>query len=758
MIVSRPVRTALLTFAGCLLSIADAGGLTLRNGFSLTGEPIKRTAISIDQARARQGVQNTIYPLMTVEDGVRRYFFPYRMMDRDTVDNSADIGLQEFVFEQPPPLSNKEPSDIGAIDQSGPFQTRGGREIEIASDRGNIKIIQAAEVVRPDYIGIVSRNLLWEYGLLTTELPDESLLTLLDAATNPAVLQDMLARVSFLVQANRLSLARAEMQRLKDSFPGANDRAEAFGTKLEEFYGVKALSEVRRRRAAGQHETVMRLARTLRDNEGRVSSDVADSADEILFEYEELLEKRDNVVFHLGELEGLLESSDADRVRPLRSKLLDELHADTIGRLDSFLKSVDDQSLQPAEKLALAYSAWVAGPDSATTDIQDAADYWTMRAAVIDYVRSENRYVRDSRWPAINAIEGVDIVKLEAMIPLLPAIHPLPTAEPSQRYDVTTESGVSYTVQLPQEYSSSRLYPVLVVLHSHGMTPAQELDWWAGTPNEPGYGQNRGYIVASVDYLGDEAQPSGNTHDRIVDVLIALRRQFRVDSNRTYLAGHGLGADVAWDLGLARPLCWSGLIPIGGRCSPSVKAAYENGAYVPVYAVNGSLDGRTFSTNAATIQRMMEARHDIILCEYMNRGRESYAAERPRIFDWIDLQNRGQLPRDIDANVFHETDTRWIWYQASPRSGLVPPQPGQRPPGQRLMANIRLGNTIYLASQPAKLLLRPGLVDYENRVRLKYGSQHLKTRLLEPSMKTMLDDFAERFDRQKLFWTEVSVP
>lgn len=746
------VCVALLTAVEPVL----AGSLMTDYGFRLTGEPMKRPAISVELTKRPRNA-GPIYTLWTVEDGVRRYHMPLRMADRDTIDETVSIGVEEFDFDARPAMVDAEPQAIGVVNQTVPFATRGGRELAISTDQGPKKIVQQVAKLRPDRIEVVSRNIFWEYGLLTEELDDASLLQVLDAATNPGSLSDMLSRVSFLVQAKRFDLARKEMASLQKRFPEAADRAGAFEKQLNEFYGQKILTELKHRQDAGQHRMVLESAKVLRDA-NEVSLETADRADVLVQEYEALIKKRDDIVFQLGQLEGQLEPEQAELVRPLRPALVTELHADTIDRLDSFLDSVDDIGLTADEKLALAYSAWVGGSANGTTNLEDAVDDWALRAAVQDFLRAGNEYDREARWPAINSIEGVTIEDLAAMIPLLPAIAPPEEVSDTALLSLSSEGGTSYQVQMPPEYSASHSYPVLVVLHAGaGFETSDELQWWTGTAEKPDLARNRGYIVVAPDYLGDAELPSGETHDQIMDVLVDVRRRFHVDSNRVFLAGHGVGADVVWDLGFARPLVWAGIVPIGGRISQAAKQCWENGAYTAIYAVNGGLDARTFQPNAATIQRLMEERSDVILCEYMSRGVEPFGAEKSRILDWCALHSRSPMPREIEAKVFHPSDTDWTWYHPVPIPQIQQPDGGSYA-SQVLSANITLSNTIYVGTQRATLRLSPELVDFEKRLRVKYGSRLLGAQLLKPSMRVMLDDFATRSDRQRLIWAELQVP
>ena len=63
-----------------------------------------------------------------------------------------------------------------------------------------------------------------------------------------------------------------------------------------------------------------------------------------------------------------------------------------------------------------------------------------------------------------------------------------------------------------------------------------------------------------------------------------------------------MGGDAAWDIGLAHPDLWAGVIPDRGRRPTSTCSHYwQNAKYVPLYFVGGELDGdKTGQERAAT--------------------------------------------------------------------------------------------------------------------------------------------------------------
>ena len=116
-----------------------------------------------------------------------------------------------------------------------------------------------------------------------------------------------------------------------------------------------------------------------------------------------------------------------------------------------------------------------------------------------------------------------------------------------------------------------------------------------------GQATRHGYIVIAVDWQ----QPHQFTYDYSARehhaVLGALRdacRRFSIDTDRVFLTGHGIGGDAAWDIALAHPDLWAGVIPIVAVADKFVSRYAKNAEYVPWYFVGGELDGDKMARNA----------------------------------------------------------------------------------------------------------------------------------------------------------------
>ncbi|NEU35346.1 hypothetical protein GN156_32340, partial [bacterium LRH843] len=84
----------------------------------------------------------------------------------------------------------------------------------------------------------------------------------------------------------------------------------------------------------------------------------------------------------------------------------------------------------------------------------------------------------------------------------------------------------------------------------------------------------------------------GNTsaHTAVIQSIQDVMKRYQIDSSRIFLAGHGMGADAAYDIGLSRFDWFAGVIPIAGECGKICNYYSENGPDLGWYIVNGQRD------------------------------------------------------------------------------------------------------------------------------------------------------------------------
>ena len=540
------------------------------------------------------------------------------------------------------------------------------------------------------------------------------------------------------------------------------------------YVGLKALGEIRLRQAAGQHRLARAVAEGFPGN--LVGADLRREARDLADGYRRQDEEITKALDMLAMLEAQLGEEDSVVVRPLRSALKAELTVDTLARLQPFLRAEQDDTLKPDEKLALAYSGWLLGPAHAETALPAAIRLWRMRFLVQQYLRTDQEVERRDVLRELYDIDGADVPTIAAMIPQLAPVMEDPLPEPGVPMTVelhgpdsesSVDSTVRYSVTLPLEYSPLRNYPMIVALRSQGMSREQELTWWAGSAAQPGHAMKRGYIVIAPEYADADAEEydySLTAHRAVLASIRDARKRFSVDSDRIFLGGHGMGGDAAFDVGMAQPDLFAGVMPIAGMCEKYCLTTWQNSKLTAWYVVGGERDRDSLEVNAQVLTQMMKKGYDVVYCEYAARGYESYFEELVRLFEWMDLHQREPDQREFDVNILRPTGTQWYWLTVNgfPENVLLPvvwKKGGTATRPQNVSGRITPGNTIRIGSagKQAVVKLSPDLIDFDRRVEVIRRGRPAFRDFVKPDVKALLDDLRERGDRQRLYWARLDI-
>jgi predicted esterase len=341
--------------------------------------------------------------------------------------------------------------------------------------------------------------------------------------------------------------------------------------------------------------------------------------------------------------------------------------------------------------------------------------------------------------------------------------------DPDDQSPITVQVAgpVRYAVVLPPEYTPTRSYPMLVALRPAEWNIERAAEFWGvgrdGAGHEaPGPATRAGYVVIAPEYAAPKQADYGYTareHEAVLAAILDARKRFIIDSDRVYLTGHGMGGDATFDIAMAHPDQFAGVVPISGLSRYFTKYYWPNAKLVPFYVVNGELDRAARSVSASDMKQMMTHGHDVLFCEYVGRGYEYYQEELANVLAWTGRMRRAADPKEVDANVLRTSDDRFYWVGAEgiPRAALLAdvanavPKAGIRP--MTLSAGINQGNIIRLGSAATRYVLRLNgtLVDLDQRVQVKIGGRRVFNDFLVPDTAALLDDLAENGDRQRLY-------
>jgi pimeloyl-ACP methyl ester carboxylesterase len=338
------------------------------------------------------------------------------------------------------------------------------------------------------------------------------------------------------------------------------------------------------------------------------------------------------------------------------------------------------------------------------------------------------------------------------------------------------KADIRYFIQLPPEYDPLRHYPTIVTLADAGVGPQQMLDFWCGPAikekdgERHGQASRYGYITIAVDWQMPHQftyDYSDREHSAVLRSLRDACRRFAIDTDRVFLTGHGIGGDAAWDIGLAHPDVWAGVMPIVATVDRYITRYWTNAKYTSWYFVGGELDGDKMRDNGVTLDRMIKPDCDTTVVEYLGRGYEPFGDEIQRLFDWMGRKRR-TIPKEIDG---YETMRPWdnfiCWVEAEglPPKSMVPPDNWPPPRGVRpaqLSSKRLAGNKITAKLQADKttIWLSPEIVDFKDRISVELNGRQIgpRDRVIAPDLTVLLEDARTRADRQHPFWAKVTSP
>lgn len=261
------------------------------------------------------------------------------------------------------------------------------------------------------------------------------------------------------------------------------------------------------------------------------------------------------------------------------------------------------------------------------------------------------------------------------------------------------------------------------------------------------------------------AEFSAREHAAVLGAVREACRRFSVDTDRVFIAGHSQGGDAAWDIALAHPDTWAGMVGISATADKYVRRYWKNARHVPLYLVGGELDGGTLRRNAVDLDEYFKHDFDVTYVEYRGRGHEHFADEQLRIFDWLGRRKRSFFPQEIEAVSMRPWDRFfwWVEYDGAPARTLV--LPAQWPPAKGVgpfevegrARTVKTGNVLSLqcGARSVRVWLSPELIDFARPTTVTLAGDKLFAGRVVPDLRVMLEDIRLRADRQHPFWAVV---
>ena len=751
---------------------ARADRVEMADGRVLEGRFALLPGVAVDPTAEKSQAAGT--PILMCDDELTRTMVSKRRVAK-TEPAPVDFGLEKIRIPQRVPEKGRRVAGMGAAIETTPFDEFGRRILSLSTAGGRVDVVQGITEITPRWTrieGIVTENpVLLDMRLATSALPRDVLKRVIEQHIDRTNADHRLRVVRLLIQAERYEDARSELDEVLKDFSSLAELTRE-RKRISELAARRILDEIRMRGRVGQDRLALRLLENFptTDVGGELLEEVREERDR----YRDRQEKARTLVAGLrSRVAGLEDAQERAAATAVADEIESQLSFGTFERLATFERLGGDPALPPGRAVALAINGWLQGPASGDDNLKVALSAVRLRENLRDYLRSADAPAREGQLERMRGEEAFSAATLAAIARhMRPPLDPPPPTAPGQyTLEVPGLPGagtIRCLVQLPPEYDPLRGYPAIVSLHAAWTTPEQQLEWWAGRPAADGtrLGQatRHGTIVIAPAW-GREHQTayeySAREHAVVLATLREACQRFAIDTDRVFLSGHSMGGDAAWDIGLAHPDLWAGVIPIAAAADRYVHHYWRNAVTLPLYFVGGELDRGTLQRNAVDLDRYFLKGYDATYVEYRGRGHDHFAEELLRIFDWMGRKRRTP-PQEIEAVSMRPWDRFFWWLEFAEAPPKTVTLPGNWPPAKgagplEIEGQVTPGNTMAArcGARGVRLWLGPDSVDMTRPVTVTLSGERLFKGRVVPDERVLLEDLRRRGDRQHPFWAVV---
>jgi hypothetical protein len=778
---SRAALGMLLTLGLCVGPTGTARGaeIVLKDGRVLRGKLGKVASLADSPDTAHPDSGAALQLIVFLDDELRRTFVSDRLVREVRQEENRQLE-EKFAIRQHTVRSGSSIKSVGQPLRIQPFDEFGRRIFTMTTGRGPVNVVQGITELTPQWTKVEGISHVWDMRIATSSIPRGTLQKILLKQIDPKNVEHYKKVARFYLQCERYEDARRVLQSLLAAFPDKADLKEQLAPSLraiDQLSAKRLLDELKLRRDAGQHALVSDKLQRF-PTEG-VGGDILQGVRELIQDYETRNARRQDVVKHLKALSARIpDTIQRENLKPILDEMEAEIGLNTLARMAAFLQNADDAQMPDTEKVSLAISGWLLGADASTEKLPTAIAAYRVRRLIREYLTQKLAPERQKTYDYIKQESGVDPAMVaELLVHMKPPLAPPePVAGKPGYYEIEVpglakESPVTYCLQLPPEYDPYRTYPTIVALNGEAGTAQQQIDWWAGELGKDGQraGQatRHGYIVIAPVWTVEHQKQYGYSVHEHAAVLNSLRdacRRFAIDTDCVFLSGQSIGGDAAWDIGLAHPDLWAGVIPIVAQADRYCELYWENAKYVPFYVVAGELDGAKLTKNARDLDRYLRRGFDATVVEYEGRGHEDFYDEILRIFDWMGRFHRNFFPREFVCETMRPWDNYFWWVEVEglPPSSAVdpsdwPPPRGAQPVQIKGSINKANGINIRTGTSQVTVWLSPKMVDFKQRSTVTVNGRRLNSsdQMIRPDLRVMLEDVRTRGDRQHPFWARL---
>ncbi|MFM8634617.1 MAG: prolyl oligopeptidase family serine peptidase [Planctomycetia bacterium] len=750
-----------------------ADRVDMADGRVLEGKFVLLPGVAVDPKAAPPETTST--SILVCDDDLTRTMVSKRKVVKAEPGQTSQP-LERIAIPQRVASEGRRVVGVGGILETTPFDGFGRRVLSLATASGRLDIVQGITQITPRWTSLetvaMERPHILDMRVATSSIPRDALAAILDKHVDRTDSDARLGIVRLYLQSERFDDARRELDGVLRDFPDlAGLAAERDG--LVNLMNGRILDEIRQRGRAGQDRLAIRLLEGFPVE--HASGEILEAVREERDRYRTGQSRAQRLVAALAERAGRLEDEiERELAERVVGEIQRELTFATLERLATFERLGLEPDMPDDRGVAIGVSGWLLGAAAATDNLKLALSAARVRGLLRDFIMAGDRAGRAAIRSKLADEEAFDAQTLAAIARLMrPPVEPPPAKAPGL-HELTVpglegQEPTTCLVQLPPEYDPLRHYSTVVTLHASWSTPLNQIEWWAGMPGPDGgrLGQagRHGFIVVAPVWTreGQGAyEYSAREHAAVLNAVREATKRFSIDTDRVFLSGHSMGGDAAWDIALAHPDLWAGLVAIAPAAGKYVTHYWRNAEALPIYIVDGELDAGCFQRNTMDLDRYFAKGFDATYVEYRGRGHEHFSDEILRIFEWMGRKRRTFFPSEIDAVSLRPWDNFFWWVELSspPARTVVLPDDWPPPKGSMPLAidaKTTPGNTVVVrcGAGDVTVWLSPELVNLQQPVTVTINGRQAFRGEVAPDLDVMLEDLRLRGDRRHPFWAKV---
>jgi predicted esterase len=346
------------------------------------------------------------------------------------------------------------------------------------------------------------------------------------------------------------------------------------------------------------------------------------------------------------------------------------------------------------------------------------------------------------------------------------------------------------TLRVPRGYDTGRPWPLIYALHGSGGDAESIV---AYVEKVLGDDVDSFVIAAPSDYEQFAIQAQAPPTREHLDVLLAVKKACRIDSDRVYLTGYSRGGHGSWTVGILYADQFAGIIPVAGTLVlPEADRLWD--AFLPnvssthvlnVWGADDRLmdDGRTLALDGgiaglnrklrSVVQRLELPVESI---EDPERGHGGVAPPLPELRRMLS-RRRIAFPPRVEHAFRAECQASAYWLEGREWTGrawgddaINVEMKENEEPGEAIARAIRArlgriegaveGNTVTVKRKNLKELMvwfQDGMVDWSRPVVIRAGGRVAFEGTIEPRLSVCLREIARTYDFQRLRWAAVRI-